>query len=370
MAKQVLIIGLGLIGGSVALAIRNGNNDIHITGYDLNTEQLELAKALGVINESVSSLDQEIAKMDYIVVATPVVQSEQVFEALLKQKMKKNSIVTDVGSTKEHIMKYTEDFLHKDVFLIGGHPMAGSHKSGVAASNDHLFENAIYVITSSSKIPRDRIEELKNLLIGTKANFIDMTPSMHDEMVGLISHFPHIIASSLVHLVKNSRFDDHDLKRMAAGGFRDITRIASSNPIMWRDIFLHNKRYLIELMEAWEHEMETIKAIIESQSSLMLYDYFNNAKIYRDDLPEKKKGAIPSFFDLYIDVKDEPGAIANVTNMLASNKINLTNIRIIETREDIMGVLCLSFRSDDDREQAYAKLSSHHYICYLADESK
>lgn len=338
MPKRVLVIGLGLIGGSVAIAINNGNEDCEIYGYDLDTQQLELAKALGVIDQPVDSFQEQLHKMDYIIIATPVMQTEVILNQLLDANLKQGVILTDVGSTKSQIMTYVERFAVKDVFVIGGHPMAGSHKSGVMAANDHLFENVIYIITADPTTPKHKVEELKDLLNATKANFIEMRASLHDEMVGLISHFPHMIASSLVRLVKNSNFEDDDIRRLAAGGFRDITRIASANPVMWRDIFFHNQMALLELMESWQAEMDEVKKMIQNRSTDELYNYFHEAKSYRDELPKKKKGAIPAFFDIYIDVKDEPGAIANVTNILATNQINLTNIRIIETREDIMGV--------------------------------
>lgn len=370
MPKQVFVIGLGLIGGSVAIAIKNGNSESVIFGYDLNKEQLELAKALGVIDEPVDNILEHIHKMDYIVLATPVLQAREILENLLEANLKNGAIITDVGSTKTQIMDYVGKFARKDVFVVGGHPMAGSHKSGIIAANDHLFENAIYILTADQATPRSKVDELKELLKGTKANIIEMSASMHDEMVGLISHFPHMIASSLVNLVKNSDFEDEDIKRLAAGGFRDITRIASSNPMMWRDIFFQNQRPLLDLMESWQKEMDAVKEMIKKRSIDELYQYFYDAKAYRDDLPQKKKGAIPAFFDIYVDVKDEPGAIANVTNILAANAINLTNIRIIETREDIMGVLRLSFRSYEDSGLAIKVLAKHDYSSYQLEETQ
>jgi prephenate dehydrogenase len=370
MPKKVLVIGLGLIGGSVAVAIKNGNEDIEVYGYDLDNTQGELAKALGVIDYSINNYEEQLHKMDYIVIATPVIQAERILQQLLNAELKQGVIITDVGSTKQLIMAYTTRFLEKNVVVIGGHPMAGSHKSGVMAANDHLFENAIYILTAEPTTPKEKIEELKKLLKATKANFIEMSASLHDEMVGLISHFPHMIASSLVRLVKNSSFEDEDIRRLAAGGFRDITRIASSNPVMWRDIFFQNQKALLGLMESWQLEMDAVKKMIEQRSTDELYNYFHEAKTYRDELPKKKKGAIPAFFDIYVDVKDEPGVIANITNILAENKINLTNIRIIETREDIMGVLRLSFRSYEDSGLAIEILTKHEYSCYQLDEGQ
>lgn len=363
--RRVLIIGLGLIGGSIALAIKRQHNAT-IIGYDVNEVQAKLAKSLHVIDECTNSLAEGVKNVSLIVIATPVIETEKIIEQLASVSFDEEVIITDVGSTKTSIVSKAK-MLHQDkVTFIGGHPMAGSHKSGVAAARAHLFENAFYILTPPDSCQEKDVDLLMDWLSGTKANFIRMSPKRHDKLVGVVSHFPHIIAASLVHQLATEENKEKDISRLAAGGFRDITRIASSSPVMWRDILLHNKEVLLSLFEKWEDEMNKVKQMIEKEDSDQIYNYFTDAKQYRDHLPERAKGAIPAFYDLFVDIEDTAGVIAHVTGILGERKISITNIRIIETREDIFGVLRLSFRSDEERQQAKSLLDEH-YETYILD---
>lgn len=353
MNKNILIIGLGLIGGSIALAIKKEHPNCFIYGFDVNVEQARLAKTLQVIDKDVTNLEQIIHLCDFIFISTPVQQTEHIIDDLSKYSLKDNVIVTDVGSTKQRIIQKAEVLVENGITFIGGHPMAGSHKSGVAAAKAHLFENAFYILTPTKKnIDSIEIQELKTLLKGSKANIITMSAEEHDRIAGVISHFPHIIAAGLVHQAEYYQSENELVSRLAAGGFRDITRIASSNPSMWRDILIHNKDSLLQLFDYWFEEMKKIRRFVASGNSDQIYDYFEKAKNFRDGLPTRTKGAIPSFYDLYVDVPDYPGVISEVTGYLALEKISITNIRIIETREEINGVLRISFQSEEDREKA------------------
>ncbi|WP_102345782.1 prephenate dehydrogenase [Bacillus sp. Marseille-P3661] len=365
MKKKVFVVGLGLIGGSIALAIKR-TQDVEVLGYDVNEERLRLAKTLQVIDEYTTDLKAGAENADLILISAPVQQTELIVEELANTKLKPSVIITDVGSTKKQIVEKARILLDNNITFIGGHPMAGSHKSGVSAARPHLFENAFYILTPTDQVPSEKLEELQAWLEGTKANFIVLSPSEHDEIVGAISHFPHIIAASLVHQVAIFDEKNSTVSRMAAGGFRDITRIASSSPVMWRDILLHNKDSLLQLFDNWQIEMDNIKKMIATLNSEEIYNYFQQAKQFRDGLPVKEKGAIPSFYDLYVDVPDYPGIISEVTGILAKEEISITNIRIIEAREDIMGVLRLSFRNDEDRKSAQSCLERYNYETYLA----
>ncbi|MCM3795210.1 MULTISPECIES: prephenate dehydrogenase [Priestia] len=366
MTENVFVIGLGLIGGSLALNIKKTHHHLDVIGFDINQEQLELAKTLGVIDQAASSLQQGAEQADYIVIAIPVTQAAEVLKQLERFTLKQSVIVTDVGSTKEEVVKTAEALIAKGIEFIGGHPMAGSHKSGVAASKAHLFENAMYVLTPSSSTSSEALDSLKELLSGTKAKIIVMSPKEHDKLAGVISHFPHIIAASLVHQAEYYQQDNQLVSQLAAGGFRDITRIASSSPAMWRDILLHNQDALLSMFDHWLEEMNDVRNMIERKDANDIYTYFSQAKQFRDQLPVRTKGAIPSFYDLYVDVPDYPGIISEVTGYLAEDEISITNIRILETREDIYGVLRLSFQTEEDRKRARACLHQHQYQTFIS----
>lgn len=366
MKRKICVIGLGLIGGSIALAIKK-EHDATIVGVDVNFDQLKLAQSLQVIDEIAENMEEGVREADLIILAAPVKKTEQLLTELQHLPLKEGAIVTDVGSTKTKIFEKAAPLHRKNVTFIGGHPMAGSHKSGVQAARVHLFENAYYVLTPSKEASPSKVIQLQNWLKGTNARFIEMTPEQHDKLAGLISHFPHIVAASLVHQVKNIGKEDELVSQLAAGGFKDITRIASSNPEMWRDILLHNKDMMLYLLRDWQKEMKKVEKLLLEEESDGIYHYFEDAKKFRDCLPSNKKGALPSFYDLYVDIPDHPGVISDVTGILGKENISITNLRIIETREDIMGVLRLSFRTDEDRKKAKKYLEEALYETHLLE---
>ncbi|MFP7297845.1 prephenate dehydrogenase [Neobacillus niacini] len=353
MKGRVLVIGLGLIGGSLALCIKKEHKDAVIIGYDIHQEQVRLAKMLGVIDEAAEDIAEGAKTADLIIISAPVVETEAIIHLLSEQSLKPEVIITDTGSTKSKIVANAQSLKQSGYTFIGGHPMAGSHKSGVSAAKEHLFENAFYLLTPEDHIDQTKVETLKGWLIGTNAKFLSVTPDIHDYLTGIVSHFPHIIAASIVRQTERLAGEESLIPRLAAGGFRDITRIASSSPEMWKDILMHNREVLIGLIEQWKEEMDWVKVILEQENSEEILHYFKQAKQYRDGLPVKEKGAIPSFYDLFVDVPDYPGVVSEVTGYLAKENISITNIRILETREDeIYGVLVISFQTEEDRERA------------------
>jgi prephenate dehydrogenase len=349
---RVFVIGLGLIGGSLALCVKKQHGDCHIIGYDLYEEQGKLAKMLGVVDSLVDSIEEGAKEADLILITTPVREAERILDLLSHIPLKDSVIISDAGSTKSTLVKRAEKLTAKGITFIGGHPMAGSHKSGVSAARELLFENAFYLLTPDQHIGEDKINLLKEWLEGTHAKFITISPEEHDYLTGVISHFPHIIAASLVHQAEKSSQEQNLITRLAAGGFRDITRIASSSPTMWRDILLHNKEILLQLLTEWQQEMGEVADMLKKQDEEEIYQYFLKAKHFRDELPQQQMGAIPAFYDLFVDVPDYPGIISEVTGYLAKEEISITNIQIRETREDIIGVLVISFQTEDDRIRA------------------
>src|SRR5690625_4710835 len=271
-------------------------------------------------------------------------------------------IVTDVSSVKGAVLDAADQMSNEQVVFIGGHPMAGSHKTGIHAAKSHLFENAIYILTPTTACAQEKLKTLKRLLQDTKANFLILQPDEHDEMTSVISHFPHLIASSLVHQAKKWEQVHHYLPELAAGGFRDITRIASSNPKMWQDIFQHNGAKMSRLLQDWINEMVTLKEFLDKNNKQKMIAYLEQAKKYRDGLGKKTtRGALPSYYDVYVDVKDQPGAIASVVQLLATEEISLRNIRILEIRDDIYGALRLSVNNQQDQQRAYEVLKQSNY---------
>lgn len=357
MRQKILIVGLGLIGGSIALALQKSPQNI-VVGFDTNEQTLQSAKVLGVVHETTTNPEEAIQEADICIFATPVNATLQWMERLKTWQVKPDLIVTDTGSTKGLIMQQAEQLRAHGITFIGGHPMAGSHKSGILAAKPILFENAYYMLTPLSDESERNIALLYDLLKLTNAKLMVVNANEHDHMTSIVSHFPHIIAASLVHQLSDENEGNPLTKQLAAGGYRDMTRIAASNPQMWSDIVQQNKRHILEQLHRWQREMNRVEQIIERDREAEIKAFFANAKDFRDELP-LTKGAMFSTYDLYVDVPDHPGSIAEITAYLAEDQISITNIRIVETREDVFGILVISFSCEEDRTRAANCLQQH-----------
>ncbi|MDQ0805648.1 prephenate dehydrogenase [Priestia megaterium] len=283
MKTRVLLIGVGLIGGSLALAMKK-HRHVTVVGADINTNEVQVANQLGIVDYVAEDIKTEAAQADYIVLATPVEYTTAWIHDLSTWKLKETVIVTDVGSTKGEIMKAAEALNKKRIPFIGGHPMAGSHTSGAVNARADLFCSARYILTPFENEQKEKIDALMHLLEPTGAQFVLLDAATHDQITGVVSHLPHVIATSLVRQVKGYSAQNHLVTEMAAGGFRDITRIASSNPHMWRDILKQNRSMLLTLLDDWMKEMEQVKLLVEKGDGHELFDYFSDAKEFRDSL--------------------------------------------------------------------------------------
>jgi len=350
MTRNVLVIGLGLIGGSIALSCQKAPNTT-VYGYDLYEKTREQAKGLNIVHEIVEDVVDAASLADVIIFGTPVNATLEWLEKMTEWPLKKEVIVTDTGSTKGLIMKQGAKLREIGITFRGGHPMAGSHKSGVQAAKAHLFENAYYMLTPLKNEDENYINELEALLKFTLAKIVRVDAHEHDHMTAVVSHFPHIVAASLVHQLDSEQQHYPMTSMLAAGGFRDVTRIASSNPLMWKDIVLQNRGELLNQLSAWQDEMNRVKSILLSEDEETIEQYFASAKEVRDQLPINT-GAFYTTYDLYVDIPDYPGVISELTGYLAEEHISITNIRVVEAREDIFGILVISFQTADDRDKA------------------
>ncbi|MFY0543074.1 prephenate dehydrogenase [Brevibacillus sp. H7] len=363
MKTTITVIGVGLIGGSIALALRK-DPDVRIVGFDLRQDSLDKALTLGVIHAGATDLQTAVREANVIFLAVPVEQIYGILDQLAELSLQPGVILTDVGSTKSGIVRYARDRIPQHVTFIGGHPMAGSHKSGVEAATDRLFENAYYVLTPAPDTPEEPVVRLTQLLSHTHAKIVRMNPDEHDQVVGAVSHFPHILAAALVNQVASYNEGNEWHHRLAAGGFRDITRIASSNPRMWRDILLNNREHLLKIAEDWRAALDQIMDLVERGEQESIEQFFKRARDFREGLPERQKGALPPLYDLYIDIPDHPGEISRITTLLGTKQINITNIQILEAREDMLGVLRITFRSQAEMEKGEELLRYFDYNVY------
>ena len=244
--------------------------------------------------------------------------------------------------------------------------MAGSEKTGYNASSDFLFENAYYVLTPTIKTTEYQLDTLIKLVKEIKALPVVLNPDIHDLSTAAISHVPHVIASGLVNMVKELDCNDRIMHMLAAGGFKDITRIASSSPEIWEHICMSNKDKIIGVLEKYTDIVETFIYQLRSDNNQEINSFFKKAMEYRDSFADKKKGALISTFDVLVDVRDEPGIIARIATILSDNNINIKNIGIMNNRELEQGVLAISFYDEDSQRKSYELLVGLKYSVFIS----
>ena len=360
--KTIGFIGLGLIGGSIAKTIRKFHPDYRLIAFDKDRSALAEAVSLNVINGICDIEDEQLYNCDYLFLCAPVEFNVEYMEKI-KASLGENCILTDVGSVKNVIHeKVTE--LGLEGRFIGGHPMAGSERSGFSNSSDHLLENAYYIITPGGEVALEKISDFTELISSLGAIPLVITAEEHDFITAGVSHLPHIVASALVNLVNLLDNDAQYMKMIAAGGFRDITSIASSSPVMWEQICLENQKNISTVLDEFIRMLIQIRCSIDNKEADNIFDMFASSKDYRDSIDIIDNSLIPRSYVLYIDVADEAGAIATIATILATEKVNIKNIGIIHNREFEDGVLKIEFYTDAALEQAKVLLTKRNYkIC-------
>ena len=359
---KIGFIGLGLIGGSIARAVRYFYPDTEIIAHSRTRASVEQAVADGVINRVIDQIDEDFSDCTYIFLCTPVSSNAKYLEQL-KPLIGPDCIITDVGSTKTDIHEKVTD-LDMEANFIGGHPMAGSEKTGYANSKRILIENAYYMITPTEKTPQKAVETYRDFVASLKALPLVIDYHTHDYVTAGISHLPHIIASSLVNLVKDEDTKDGIMKLVAAGGFKDITRIASSSPEMWEQICMTNRKNISRILTDYIASLEKIKGQLDEAESGAIYHLFETSRDYRNSLPIKGNGPLARIYEIYCDMVDEAGGIATLATILASNQISLKNIGIVHSREFIEAVLRIEFYDEESMKSAIEILRKHRYVIY------
>ena len=352
MAKTIYIAGLGLIGASMALGIKRDHPDYEILGYNRSQASRDIALERGMIDRATDDFASFAPLADIIILTLPIQQTLTFIKKLASLDLKEDVIISDAGSTKSAIVTTAEKyFTDKSVRFVGAHPMAGSHKTGAASADVNLFENAYYIFTPSSLTTPDTLEEMRDLLSGLHARFIEIDAEEHDRVTSQISHFPHILASGLMEQTA-SYAEEHEMaRRFAAGGFRDMTRIAESEPGMWTSILLSNRETIIERIENFKGRLDEIEQAISKGDENQIWNFFNQAREQRQAMEIHKRGGVDSSFDLYVDVPDEEDVILRILELLRGT--SLVNIHINEeNREDVHGILQISFKNAQDLKRA------------------
>ena len=351
-------IGLGLIGGSIARALKKNREDIRILACDPNPQTRSLALSQLVADEALEAPGEALFDCDFVFLCAPVSCNGENLEKILLY-LKKSCILTDVGSVKTPIYRQVQSMGLTDRF-IGGHPMTGSERVGFVNSKASLLENAYYIMTPAPDVPEQKVEQFRQLVLSTGAILLQIDCERHDYVTAAVSHLPHIIASSLVNLVKGH--DDNGLmKAIAAGGFKDITRIASSSPVMWQQICLTNTDNIRSLLQDYIDALETVKGDLDRRDADSLYGFFDGARLYRESFIDVGSGPIKKAYTIRVTIPDETGSLAEVATLLAANSISIKNIGISHNREAEEGVLIIEFYEQAAIDKAVALLTGQNF---------
>ena len=356
-------IGLGLIGGSIAKNIRRVYPNYQIIGFDTDEETLMTALTEGTLDHAASSVDSAFAPCDYVFLCAPVSYNIAYLKTL-KGILKDNCILTDVGSVKGPIHEAVKSLGMESVF-IGGHPMVGSEKAGFSYGSDRLIENAYYFITPTESVSQEKVNEFSQFIEELGALTVIISPDRHDSITASISHVPHIIAAELVHLVRRMDDDNGMLKQLAAGGFKDITRIASSSPTVWEQISMENVDNIRNLLIQAIGDLQNIVDALEKKNGQYINEYFKDAGEYRDSVPDGATGLLQKSYELFVDIPDEPGTIAGTTTYLALNNISIKNLGIIHNREFEEGVFKIVLYDEESAKKAYKVLRDRNYNVHI-----
>lgn len=351
--KRAAIIGVGMVGGSLGKAVLKRQLVQEVVGFDRTQDVLSKALAVGAVTETTTSLQAALSQADLVVLAAPVLATLQLLPKIAPY-VKAGAVVTDVCSTKAAVTQQAAVSLPAAATFIGGHPMAGSEKQGVEAADENLFENAIYFLTGKAS---PALAIMERLICELGAVPLILEPQQHDQRVAAISHLPHLVATALVQQVAGLE-EAGELLVLAAGGFRDTTRVAMGSPQMWKDICLTNGENIVPLLERFISEMQEVRSLVAAGSADDLLSYFEEARSFRVQVPLRGKGLFPFVYNMFVYVPDRPGIIGEVAGLVGRSGINIAEIELLRSREEEGGPLRLGFMSKEGRQLAAGVLTS------------
>ncbi len=343
---SIAILGLGLIGGSIAKALKNTAPEIQIFGFDKD-EISGKAFDLGIIDFTLQKIEDAI-KSEIIFLCLPAEFSIQAFQKLIPL-ISDDQIITDVCGVKGIFEKVWQREKQKGNYF-GGHPMTGKEKGGFENSDSLLFENSIYIINNSAK-NNPAAKNLIPIIQKLGANIEFLSPEIHDKIVANVSHLPQISAVALVNSINKVK-NEIDPLNYSGGGFKDMTRIASSDFNIWKDILHYNKNEIISTLSNFITELQIMKDSLSVNKFEEIKKSFDNANLQRTKIKESRKGFLNPLFEIFIFVKDEPGMISKISTALFQNEINIKDFELLKIREGKGGTFRLSFEKPEDAAKA------------------
>ena len=362
---RVLIIGLGLMGGSLGLALRSLGRGVEVGGFDLDLATATRAKELGAIDDIEPAGFPGLAGYQLVIVAVPV-RAIPPLLARIAASASPGTILMDIGSTKAFVHRELAD-LPEHVFYIGGHPMTGSEVEGLAGADRHLYENAVWILTDPRGDEPERVaarNAVTGLLEGIGALVVPMDPDQHDRIVSMTSHLPYLAAVALVNALRDRFPVAGEALSLAAGGFLDTTRVSAGPPPVYRDIVLTNAANIAAGIDLLVAELTRMRDAMTAGAGDALVASFGRARELRAALPRFRKGFPVPFFELVVQAQDRPGFLGELATLLGQHRINIKDFVLMHVREGEPGTILLAFRTEGDLTSALTALSSAGFVAF------
>ena len=361
MIDRIAIIGTGLIGGSLGLAWRRHNSDLTIIGHD-RPEVLEKAEERDAITAKAADPARAVENADLVVLATPTRTILRMLEQIAPH-LSPGTFVTDVASVKTPVLEQAHDVLPDEVAFLGGHPMAGSEEQGIDHASPLLFENAAYALCplNGDAEALGPYEPVVDCIEAVGARPLVIDAASHDRIAATVSHVPQLLAVALVNAAGELDSDDEPVLQLAAGGFRDMTRIASSPFDMWRDILVGNQGAVLDAIGRLMRSFRSIRNRVAMEEWEDLGELFDQAHDLRANIPTDTKGFLQPLADVFVEAEDQPGVLHRMTGALYDADLNVKDIELLKFREGTGGTFRLSFESEAAASEAVDVLNAADY---------
>lgn len=353
------ILGTGLIGGSLGMALRGGGSVAKVVGYDVDRRMLEEAVRRGAVDEAAADPSDLASSCDLVVLAVPVRSAPGVLSRIA-HRLRPGTTVSDVGSVKSGIMRVAAEVVPSHCHFIGGHPLTGSEQRGVEFADPGIFQDAYYVLTPTEECDAEAYSRLHALLASLGARVVAMDPAVHDRAVSVISHLPHVMAMGLMNLALR-RAEEYPLLRLVAGGFRDVTRIAASDPALWLDILVENSEAVKDSLRELIADLESIYGLMDTGDEKELLAWMERASSGRRNLAPALRESLAELYVLALPVADRPGVISDVTLTVGEMGINIDDLELVHTLESGQGILRLTITGEETSRRAAEALRYRGY---------
>ncbi len=355
-SHKVAVVGCGLIGGSIALSLSKVGHSVYVTDVPGNEKRIKKQIPGAQFRKTLADVCSESPEIIFI--SVPSSEVNRVIGELAP-RVRSGTILTDVAGIKQPVMEGAARSVPEGVIFVGGHPMAGSEKSGVEAAQPFLFQNAVYVLTPLKNYTAESVRLLIEMVEQLGSRILMMDASQHDRIAAATSHLPQLLAVELVNLLGELSSTDENFNTLAAGGFRDMTRIASSEYTVWNEVIKANRGNIHAVLDKYIQRLSELSGNLRSGEDSEIADAFGKARRARAGIRKGGKGFLHPLYDLYVVVEDRVGVLKEITSTLADVSINIKDIELLKVREGSGGMFRLSFDTEEIQDRASGILEQH-----------